>query len=248
MTANSQFFNELSDDYDLMINFENALKNKISFLKNFQSIHYKTALDLGCGTGADAIALSKLGLQVDAVDHSKGMLAQALTNAKKSNVSINFIESNLTELSLNTKTYDFIVSLGNTIANINLEQLSVLISKLYELLNDGGSILIQIINYAKIPKSGTHVLHVFENDKVSITRKYNIKANNIDFIIDKIDKKDQQESQIVTKLYPHSKNDFEKMENEVGLNTTFYGNLKKDDYVAADSPNLVIVLTKKGHK
>ncbi|MGB5361935.1 MAG: methyltransferase domain-containing protein, partial [Aureibaculum sp.] len=119
MTTNSQFFNALSDDYDVMINFENALKNKISFLINFQLPPYKTALDLGCGTGADAIALSKLNLKVDAVDHSKGMLSQALINAQKHDVSINFIESSLTDLSLKPKTYDLIVSLGNTIANIN---------------------------------------------------------------------------------------------------------------------------------
>ena len=92
MKTNSQFFDELSDDYDLMINFENALKKKISFIKNFLAINYKTALDLGCDTGADAIALSKLGIQVDAVDHSSGMLQKAIKNGKKFDTNINFIE------------------------------------------------------------------------------------------------------------------------------------------------------------
>ncbi len=245
MTTNSQFFDELSDDYDLMINFENALNNKISFLKNFLSISYKTALDLGCGTGADAIALSKLGFQVDAVDHSKGMLEQAIKNAKKFDCDINFNESNLTTFLIKNEKYDFIVSLGNTIANIDKQELRALMSKIFEILNIGGSVLFQIVNYAKLPESGTHILNVFENDEVSITRKYNINTDNIDFIIDKIDKNNQEESQIITELYPHSKNDFEKMAFEIGFNMEFYGNLKKDAFVAGESPNLVVVLKKK---
>ncbi|MBJ2174051.1 class I SAM-dependent methyltransferase [Aureibaculum sp. A20] len=244
MTSNSQFFDELSDDYDVMINFENALKNKTSFFKNFLLTNYKMALDLGCGTGADSIALSKLGLQVDAIDHSKGMLQQARKNAEKFDAKINFIESGLTDFSLKDKRYDFIVSLGNTIANINMQEVSGLVSKLYGILNFGGEVLFQIVNYAKLPKSGIHILNVYENDAVSILRKYNINTDNIDFIIEKNDKKKNQVSQIITTLYPHSKIDFEKTATEIGFTSNFYGNLKKDKFVATDSPNLVVQLKK----
>jgi len=245
MKTNSQFFDELSDDYDLMINFESALKNKISFIKNFLASNYKTALDLGCGTGADAIALSKLGVQVDAVDHSSGMLQQAIKNAKKFDADINFIESGLLAFKAENKKYDFIVSLGNTIANINVLDLRNLMSTIFAMLNSGGSALIQIVNYAKLPKSGNHVLNVFENDEVSLIRKYNINNNDLDFIIDKVDKKNQQKSQIITKLYAHSEDEFNKMAKEVGFSIDLYGNLKKHTYSPNESPNLVVVLTKE---
>ena len=245
MKTNSQFFDELSDDYDLMINFESALKNKISFLKNFLANNYKTALDLGCGTGADSIALSKLGLQVDAVDHSSGMLLQAIKNEKKFDANINFIESGLTAFNSKDKNYDFIVSLGNTIANINVLELRILMSTIFCMLNNGGSALFQIVNYAKLPKSGNHILNVFENDEVSIIRKYNINNNDFDFIIDKIDKKNQEKSQIVTKLFPHSENDFNKMAKEIDFNIVLYGNLKKHTFNPDESPNLVVVLSKE---
>ena len=245
MKTNSQFFDELSDDYDVMINFESALKNKISFIKNFLENNYNTALDLGCGTGADAIALSKLGLQVDAVDHSSGMLQQAIKNAKKFDTDINFIESGLLAFNPKDKHYDFIVSLGNTIANINLLELRILMSTIFRMLNKGGSALIQIVNYDKLPKRGNHILNVFDNDEVSIIRKYSINNNDIDFIIDKIDKKSQLKNQIITKLYPHSENNFNKMAKEIGFNIDVYGNLKKHSFNPDESPNLVVVLTKE---
>ncbi|MFD0797624.1 class I SAM-dependent methyltransferase [Maribacter chungangensis] len=243
MTANSQFFDALSDDYDVMVTFENALKNKIVFLKNFEPKEHGTALDLGCGTGADAIALSKLGLRVDAMDHSKGMLVQARINAEKHGVDINFTEASLTGLAVGTKNYDFIVSLGNTIANIPMAEVRLLISELSKNLTDGGRILLQLVNYAKLPKTGRYVLNEFENDSVSIIRRYNIHQNTIDFSIDKVDKKSQRSSQITTTLYPHSEQDFIAIAKETGLTINVYGNLKKDTYVAGASPNLVVVFT-----
>ena len=37
MLKNSEFFNQLADDYNVMIDFENSLKNKIATLTNFCS-------------------------------------------------------------------------------------------------------------------------------------------------------------------------------------------------------------------
>jgi len=244
MLKNSEFFNQLADDYDEMINFEKALNNKTTSLANFISQNDKYALDLGCGTGADAIVLSKLSLKVDAVDHSKGMLDEAIKNSKIFDAKINFIHAGLTEFTIKNKTYDVIVSLGNTIANVNGKELKNLFIKLFEYLSKNGKIVIQIINYAKLPNSGIYILNTFENDKVSIIRKYNIKPKSIDFIINRVEKKNNNKSQIITKLYPHSEEDFKQLVNEIGFSMELYGNLNKASYVAKESPNLVMVLTK----
>jgi len=244
MHSNSEFFNHLSDDYDEMINFERALNNKTTSLANFISQNDIYALDLGCGTGVDAIVLTKLGMAVVAVDHSKGMLEQAVKNSKRFDANINFIHSGLTDFSIRDKSFDIIVSLGNTMANLNSIDLKMLIKKLYDHLNKDGKIVIQMINYAKLPANGIYILNTFENDSVSIIRKYNIKADGIDFIIDKIDKGNNKESQIMTKLYPHSVDDFIQLANEIGFSIALYGNLNKASFVAKESPNLVVVFTK----
>jgi len=244
MLKNSEFFNQLADDYDAMIDFENSLKNKSRTLINFISPSDKYALDLGCGTGADSIAISKVGLKVDAVDHSKGMLVEAIKNAKTFKTKINFIHVGLSEFTIKNKSYDVIVSLGNTMANLNRMDLGVLLKKLHNYLNKDGKIVIQIINYVKLPSSGTYILNTFENDSVSIIRKYNIKADRIDFIIDKINKGNNKESQIITKLYPHSEDDFKQLASESEFRMESYGNLNKSHFVAKESPNLVVVLRK----
>ena len=185
-----------------------------------------------------------MGLKVDAVDHSKGMLVEAIKNSKIFNTKINFIHAGLTEFTIKNKTYDVIVSLGNTIANLNTNELKNLLIKLFEYLSKNGKIVIQIINYAKLPSAGIYILNTFENDSVSIIRKYNIKPKSIDFIINKVEKKNNNKSQIVTKLYPHSKDYFEQLVNETGFKMESYGNLNKASFIAKESPNLVVVLTK----
>jgi len=227
-----------------MIDFENSLKNKIKLLKNFIEGEVKFALDLGCGSGVDSIALSKLGVFVDACDHSNEMLKMALHNAKKNNVSINFIGANLNNFPMQNKKYDLIVSLGNTIANIDRTDLDKLILKIQALLNVDGKAIIQIINYSSLPKSGEYILKKYEDEQMSIVRKYDIYNSYIDFVIEKVEKKSGEKNKIVTKLFPHSQKSFIELAQKNNLNIKPFGNLKKEPYIENKSANLVIEMRK----
>lgn len=240
---NSDFYNDLSSNYDEMINFEESLNNKINLLRKYIKPKYKSALDLGCGTGADSIALSKIGLSVDAIDHSSGMLEKAKNNSLIFDVNISFFQSSLSEINI-TKQYDFIVSLGNTIANITPDELEIIIKKISELLKNNGKALIQIINYAKLPQSGVHILNRFENETKSIIRKYVIQQNYIDFIIEQKSKTINEKSEIVTKLFPHSVSDFRTFAENNNLRINYFGSLKKDEFLSDLSNNLVLEIFK----
>ena len=242
---NFQFYNSLSPNYDEMINFENSLKNKMESLQNFISPNFKTALDLGCGSGADSIALAKLGLNVDAVDHSKGMLKQALQNSKKYGADINILHSGLGELELQNHKYDLIVSLGNTIANLDKKELDQLFDNIKNHVNPNSRIIFQLVNYANLPKTGSYILNEFDNENVSIIRKYNIFKSHIDFMILKEDKTTNEVSEIITKLYPYSLSDFKSFAIEENFELKVFGSLKKDPFIQEKSKNLVIVLSKK---
>lgn len=239
---NTDFYNTLSSNYDDMINFENSLKNKMTSLKKFILPGYKTALDLGCGTGTDSISLSKIGLKVDSVDHSIGMLDKAIENAEKFKIKLNPIQSSLSALNLKNNYYDLIVSLGNTIANINKNELSYLLDNIKNHLNKDAQILFQLVNFARLPSSGTYILNEFESDTLSIIRKYEINQDDIDFIIEQKSKLKNEKNNIVTKLYPHSAEFFKLFAKNNNLKIELFGNLTKEPYVEDKSANLIILI------
>lgn len=239
---NAKFFNILSSSYDLMINFENSLKNKTENLKKFFEPNYKTALDLGCGTGVDSIALSRLGLNVTAVDHSEEMIKLATINAKNKNAKIKFTAVDLLKFDFNI-SYDIIVSLGNTLSNIDTKKLNGIIKNASKNLNPNGKILIQIINYSVIPKGKDYVLNNFENENIIIVRKYSFKDDKMFFIIELTDKERQTSEEIITKIHPHSIEDFKKAADQNNLKIKIYSSLSKNIF-KQDSKDLVISLTK----
>jgi len=73
-----------------------------------------SALDLGCGTGAKSIYLSKKGFNVIGIDISKTAIKFAKRNAQKAKVKVRFITADATDLSfLNDKKFDFVLDWAN---------------------------------------------------------------------------------------------------------------------------------------
>jgi SAM-dependent methyltransferase len=244
LMENFEFFDNLSSDYDEMINFRGSIENKLILLNEFISPNHKTALDLGCGTGADSIALTKLGLNVTSVDYSQGMMKKALSNADNFKIQLNFVRASLTEINFEDRKFDLIVSLGNTLANITKEELEILFEKFQYLINFKGKIIIQLVNYEKLPTSGKYLLNKYESESIIISREYEFHNGYIDFIISRRNNADGATSRIVTKIYPHSESDIKLLAAQNNFNVEIFGNLKRDLYLKKDSENLVAVLSK----
>ncbi len=68
------FYNAISSFYDDMIDFNKSLEKRKLILQKFIKDDYKTAADLGCGSGLDSIALSSLGLKVTPFDPFEKMI------------------------------------------------------------------------------------------------------------------------------------------------------------------------------
>lgn len=70
------------------------------------------ALDLGCGTGTNAITLAKNGWEVTAVDFSAKAIREATRKARKAGLKIQFIRANVTDLSMLSGQYDLALDIG----------------------------------------------------------------------------------------------------------------------------------------
>ncbi|MGI6032660.1 MAG: class I SAM-dependent methyltransferase [Coriobacteriales bacterium] len=89
--------------------WEKLISNEIAYLGTPDTLH---ALDLGCGPGFLSILLARMGLQVDAMDLSLNMLAQASHNARQAGLakSIEFHQGDVSDTGLAGGAFDIIIS------------------------------------------------------------------------------------------------------------------------------------------
>ncbi len=69
-------------------------------------------IDLGCGTGENAIYLAQRGFDVTGVDYAEAAIDKARVRAKDSGVQVNFIVDDLTNLQHVGGLFDFLVDYG----------------------------------------------------------------------------------------------------------------------------------------
>jgi SAM-dependent methyltransferase len=69
-------------------------------------------VELGCGTGTNAVALASRGFDVTGLDLSTAALEQARQKAAEANVDVTFLEADLTRFNLPLEPFDFIFDRG----------------------------------------------------------------------------------------------------------------------------------------
>lgn len=70
------------------------------------------ALDLGCGTGTNAIFLAQHGFDVVAVDFSRKAITRARDKARRAGVTIDFYIADVTRLDFLYVPFDFVLDIG----------------------------------------------------------------------------------------------------------------------------------------
>ncbi len=92
----------LAGVYDLFTPKEQTARylRRIRNLWNTHGVKPKLVLDLACGTGDTAIALTKNGFEVIGVDVSGDMLSVARTKAEKRGLNILFLQQDMRQLDL----------------------------------------------------------------------------------------------------------------------------------------------------
>lgn len=70
------------------------------------------AIDLGCGTGSNAIYLAQRGFDVTGVDYASAAIAKARRRAANVGASVSFVVDDLTNLQSVSGAFDFLVDYG----------------------------------------------------------------------------------------------------------------------------------------
>jgi len=224
LLPNNTFYDDLAFNYDEMISFGIAVENKKKLLKNFLNPEMKYAADLGCGSGVDSIALVSLGLKVTAFDPSVEMLEIAKKNIEKEKANVTFHNRSINSISEEfDKQFDLVISLGNTFANIGKEQLVKSLQRCKQILKPQGTLLIQILNYEKILSEMQRIVSITEGGDKYFIRFYDFISDDITFNILIFNKAKPTEHKLIsTKLFPHTRDDFDAVLKKIEFSNVEY--------------------------
>ncbi len=150
-------FDEVALAYDASIDWEARLRREIPFMiESAGGIDKNRVLDLACGTGRHAIALSKRGASVLGIDSSETMIARARELAAEEHADVEFLVADMTELhALLQEKFDLVICLGNSLALLgSLDSVKGVTSDINDILVPGGRFIAQILNFEEILNSG----------------------------------------------------------------------------------------------
>lgn len=110
-----------------------------------QSKSRGTILDLGCGPGLYTTKLANLGHEVSGIDFSESSIAYAKNNAHEKRLRINYKCASYLETDFEG-LYDTIIMIYCDFGALSKDERSLLIQKIYDALEDGGSFIIDAYN------------------------------------------------------------------------------------------------------
>ena len=207
----------------------------------------KTAVDLGCGTGNDSIALSLNGLAVDGFDLSGDMIKTANENASKYGVKINFYNKSIDNIPvIFHDKYDFAVSLGNSIANVEKKYLLKSFKKIFDILKPGSLFIIQILNFHALKKTNNRIVNITKNPPNVYVRFYDSFSMPMNFNILRFDESNPKDFELLTTtLFPYEKEFLITQIKKAGFKkVSVYSDLNKNKFQKFLSKDLILVAQK----
>ncbi len=171
----SAFYDSIADSYDSMFSFDSRLVAARQFVGALgERVKAAAAVDVGCGTGAYSLALAAAGIRTIAADVSQTMLDKAHANASRLGISIECRLAGLEELTeAITCPVDLIVCMGNTLPHLlTPESLASALDGCHGILNSGGHLVLQLLNYERILARRERVVGVSRNADREFVRFY----------------------------------------------------------------------------
>ncbi|MEN3037953.1 MAG: class I SAM-dependent methyltransferase [Candidatus Kryptonium sp.] len=260
----TEFYDELSEDYEDMIEFSAKMESEIGvFSAIVEEYKIKKCLDAGCGVGLHSIILSKLGVEVVGIDVSTSMIEKAKSFGQMFGVSSKFEVLDFSKIKDKYReNFDLVLCLGNTLPHLlNERDLLVALRNFYNALKDDGVLILQILNYDKIMETEERIINVRETPRKIFVRFYDfepiiigspslkvfeIRKDFLKFNVLIIDKtKNYSYKLLTTRIRPIKSEDLHKKLNMVGFKEVeVFSNLLKERFNPKESRNVVAIARK----
>ncbi|MFC1724869.1 class I SAM-dependent methyltransferase [candidate division KSB1 bacterium] len=245
-----EFYNKLGDDYELMTDPEKRMQNEKPFFEELiKKYGIKTAVDIGCGTGHHVKMFSQDGIFTYGIDPSSGLLETARKNLKGLEKYFKLVQSDFEDLNrIVKKPVTAVFCIGNTLPNLlSEERLISAISKSFDILENKGVFVIQVVNYSKILKKKERILKINRKNNVLFIRFYDFLETYLRFNILRIIEEGEtiQNSLISTYLYPWEKDKIVELLEKAGFSKiTAARDYHLNPFETLTSDNLVIIAQK----
>jgi len=144
MSLKQYNYSEFAEYYDVIELKGDDGSSTNNFLdKIFKKYKIKTVIDMTCGTGIQAIGLSKKGYKITASDINKEMLDIAIKKAK--NLNINFHQGDIKTAKYGR--YDAVIAMFNAIGHLSRKDFEVSIKNVSQNLKESGLFIFDIFNF-----------------------------------------------------------------------------------------------------
>jgi 2-polyprenyl-3-methyl-5-hydroxy-6-metoxy-1,4-benzoquinol methylase len=166
------FYEEIAEYYDYIFPLN---RTQVEFVKGSikEPYHNKIILDIGCGTGDLAIALSAAGFAVAGMDSDPVMLQKAEDKMTNSLVVFTMMDMRGIRGYYNPSIFDAVLCFGNTLVHLaSIQEIGRLCKDVKHILKQNGKFLLQILNYDHILDHNIRSLPTIDNQFITFERTY----------------------------------------------------------------------------
>jgi 2-polyprenyl-3-methyl-5-hydroxy-6-metoxy-1,4-benzoquinol methylase len=190
-------------------------------------------VEVGCANGKLTNALSEYN--IIGIDLEKSFIDAARSKYKR----VSFERCNMLDITDLNSNFDGIFTFGNTLVHLSIDDIKIFINKAYGILNKGGKLLIQILNYDNILDNSIEELPLIDNEAITFIRSYSHGDRFIFNTTLKI-KSEGQEVKNSIELTPIRKKELLGILEEAGFRKiNVYGSFDKDKYSSRSLPLIV---------
>lgn len=250
-----QFYDDIAEDYDDMMDFERRLGTAVSFARAVVDRYgVAAACDVACGTGLYALALARAGIErVSGADLSAKMLAAARRHGEQLDLDVEWFHCGMQDSrECLAGPYDLLLCLGNSLPHVLTEpELRAVLSGFHSQLKPGGHVIVQVLNYDRILRQQVRIVDVTRSPRADaeFVRFYDFLERTVRFNLLTIHWNGNQAEHRMqsTELYPYRSDELQRAFAQHGFtNLQLYGGLDFSTYQPAESASLMLVAQRTG--